>query len=222
MSAPFHYGPDYYSARRRAIGFGIPAIILTIVIIIIAGLITFYNMYCTGPSCDGSTVEYCSPASEPGFFTFVFIIMLADIGLAIMSIRNIVKAKENKIPIYYTTQELSRIVIYEDAYYKYRNAQIRFTVFAGVTGFIIFTIIAVILELIYEEMKNPYATYITTGALYYFMIVIAALSALVVLFIVLAIRNKKHKREHMVRVTESAFSETSDAGQDYGCNINTD
>lgn len=215
MSAPFHYGKDYFRYRKRAILFGIPAIIIALILIGVGGIIAFYNVHCAGPSCDGGYCQDCSPVTAPGLFSVLILMLIGTIILAIMSILNIDLAKRNKIPIYYTAQELEQKVFFHQEYYKYRNAQIAFTVLAGFFGNVLFNYVATVLYIVipgfedgaYEMTEFPIEAIIVLSA------VGLILGAITVVFIVLACVNMKRKKTHAVRYMAPAFT-----GNPYGGN----
>lgn len=207
MSAPFHYSKEYYRLRRRAIGFGVPAIILTIIMIIIALMISFYNVSCAGANCDGSGVRYCSPSEYPGFFTFVFLFLAVDVAFVIASIYNIAQAKTYKIPIYYTAEELAEKVIYVNEYYKYRNLQTVFSILGGVTAIQIPGVILIVLDEInninphFYDVEGRIDDLLVRGGIAMLILAIVA-----VVFFLIANVNRKFKVKNAIRVTGAAFS----------------
>lgn len=212
MSAPFHYSKEYSQAKRRAIGFGIPAIVLTIFIALVGWFIYSYNTHCAGPSCDGSYIDYCTPKKYPGFFTFVFIMMVVAIILACCSIYNIVEAKKHKIPIYYTNAELACKVIYDEKYYKYRDRQTLYTILG-----VLFTQLPFFVLIVYENTGSVLPSRNSSSELMTYGIVCLAFVLAAVGFFVLANINRKKKLQNAIRVTETAIT-----GIDYGDDFNSD
>lgn len=216
MNMPkFHYSDEYRKARKKAIIFGIIAGVLGGTLIGLLLCIFAYNAVCGGTSdCGGGHLEYCYPTTEPGFFSFIFILFLAVIILAVLAIVFIADAKKKKIPIFYTQAELANMeqqavireqkrqtkLIYIPAYYSHRRGQITFSILAGVCGMNVFYALVI--------MWEQYDTY--SRAYYHYrplwdenMIMMAVWGAIhlaaTIVFIILANRDMILKNKNAIR-----------------------
>ena len=225
MNNLFHYGEKYHKHRKFAMIFGFTAIGLVIPLVGVFAFIGIYNESCAGSdcgeiSCDGSTAtcfscSSCTPSTAPVLFAALFLWLAVVIAFAIVAIINIAKAKENKIPIPYTPEELAQMeqvriqrnqlrearLIYVDEYYAYRRKQTVFSILAGVCG--LFILSGVYEAIIHEQERRRMSMYGTGyrggsfDILYSFVVIIIhAIGAAI--FIYNAFKNKELKEEHMI------------------------
>ena len=216
MAVPqFHYSDEYKKARRLTITFSIVAGVLFVPWGALMLLVALYNAVCGGQSCDGSSIDSCSPATEPEFFAFVFAWLAIIIGFVIAAIILGAKAKQNKIPIPYTPAEIAAMeqqaalraqsreaaLIYIPKYYAHRRGQITFSILAGVCGLISFySLVAVMQE--YDDYKRSlahgwYKSYDVTDMVISVMFLVIHLGG-IVFFIILANRDRMLKNKNRI------------------------
>lgn len=221
-NAPFHYNDEYYSARKKAIILGVIAIVMLVPLVLVVATIGIYNSLCAGTWCDdfsldgstctGFTCESCTPVTAPLLFTLIFIWGAAGIAITIFAISYINKAKSNKIPIYYTPQELALMdreriakeqarqaeLIYIPEYYVYRRNQIVFGILAGVCGFIFFLGLTILPSVVHEIIVNGRYDYTLALDLGYPCLFGLLHGVGMVMFIIQACKNAKMKALHKI------------------------
>lgn len=239
MASSYHYSKKYHRAVIQALIFGILGFVLLIPMLIGVCIVAFYNTQCVSTindcSIDGSSCSYelpaLTPSSAPFLYLFLFLWLAVIITLAVLAIVSIVRAKENKVPIPYTPDELAQMeqrrvdeeqrriaekerrqasMVYMPAYYTYNRRQKIFGIVAGACGANILTLFPYTAWMIvqYASSTKPMRlddrlTVIT------FIIMIIVFAVAVIISLIMVGKYSKLKKQNMILKQNSSCEQTA-------------